>query len=99
MASMAYTYLLDIEVAELWLGHLGKGGAHWEPNTPAFRLGAISPESSYTDQGLVKPTFGLPVNVPFPPQEILRIRSRKPTATWYVSLSLGSKRRQAEFMQ
>lgn len=50
MASMAYTYLLDIEGDELWFGHLGKGGAHWEPNTPAFRLGAISPESSYTDQ-------------------------------------------------
>jgi len=47
---MAYTYLLEVDGDELWFGHLGKGGAHWEPNTPAFRLGAISPDSRYTDQ-------------------------------------------------
>ncbi len=36
MASLANTYLMEIEGDEMWFGYLGKGGAHWEPGLPTF---------------------------------------------------------------
>ena len=33
MTSLAYTYVLELAGEEMWFGHLGKGGAHWEPGT------------------------------------------------------------------
>ena len=48
MTSASFTYVLEVVDEQLWFGHLGKGGAHWEPGTPILISGSISSDLSWT---------------------------------------------------